>query len=657
MDFDYFIKFKRFKYISVAMIMILSFAMICVIGFSLYFINMNIQSEQWQGEFAQYFGNAKELKFYMYHIQNKETNFETDISAKHLHKNMQFQRRTLDELIQRDPFILFSNSDLDQLKINLNLLKSYWSNDVEPMLNQYIEKPGNFRELNAVIGILENYLSILQISLAISESLVSQQVKIFHWIFGVILFFGFILTVLVLLLVHRVASRVEKITDVVSQINEGNANLRAPEQGLDEIAVLGRVFNQLTEKLLNEKKYVENLFQSIGEMLVVINPQGIILSANRACLDMLGKNMIELAGNHLECITGNSLFFELFMQNLEAQGVQSDIEAELKNSKGKVIPVSLTGSALLDDHGKIVGVILVFKDMTHYNVLAEETRKLAIIQMQARNEMDKAIELADLNKKIQDSQAQLMESSKFAALGEMAGGIAHEINNPLAIIHGKAGQLKDLADQNNLDPDVVSTIADKIETTAMRASKIIRSLRLFARDASGEPMENTYVKTILDDSLDLCREKFKIHGVELRVGEVSPQLELFCRSVQVSQVLINLLNNAHDAVENFEEKWVQIEVKDIEGWVEFVVTDSGKGLSQEVRSKIMQPFFTTKPVGKGTGLGLSISRSILEGHQGQLVIDDHCPNTRFTVRFPKQQAQTAMDEDSDEADILQSITA
>ena len=112
---------------------------------------------------------------------------------------------------------------------------------------------------------------------------------------------------------------------------------------------------------------------------------------------------------------------------------------------------------------------------------------------------------------------------------------------------------------------------------------------------------------------------------------------LECRPTQMAQVLLNLLTNAFDAVEKLEEKWVRIEARDGGETVEFAVVDSGAGLPEGIRDKVLQPFFTTKAVGKGTGLGLSIATGIIESHHGTLDVDTEAPNTRFVIRLPKRQ--------------------
>jgi signal transduction histidine kinase len=243
------------------------------------------------------------------------------------------------------------------------------------------------------------------------------------------------------------------------------------------------------------------------------------------------------------------------------------------------------------------------------------------------------------DRRLEMVRAKMIASSKMASLGEMAAGIAHEINNPLAIIVAKGEFLKEFINSDTLDKDMLNNLSDKICETALRIAKIISGLRTFSRDASSDPYKDTLVEKILQDSFSLCKEKLKFHHVEIEFPKVEDGLTVECRSVQIVQVIVNLINNAYDAIAEYEEKWIKINFEDHGENVSVAVIDSGKGIPEEVRDKLMEPFFTTKEVGKGTGLGLSISRGIIEDHNGKFYIDADHENTRFVISLPKHQVQ------------------
>ena len=181
--------------------------------------------------------------------------------------------------------------------------------------------------------------------------------------------------------------------------------------------------------------------------------------------------------------------------------------------------------------------------------------------------------------------------------------------------------------------DKALTQVERIGTTTTRISKIVSGLRSFSRSGEEDPFVAVSLRTIIDETLDLCRERFKNAGIELRVSDI-PAVLISCRAVQIQQVLINLLNNAFDAILTSDSKWVMLEAKTNENILYLRVTDSGTGIPQEIVNKMMQPFFTTKDIGKGTGLGLSIALGIIHGHGGSLCFDRGHTNTSFVIEIP-----------------------
>lgn len=242
-----------------------------------------------------------------------------------------------------------------------------------------------------------------------------------------------------------------------------------------------------------------------------------------------------------------------------------------------------------------------------------------------------------LERENKEKSASLITTSKMSALGEMAGGLAHEINTPLATIRLRAEQMEDLILDPNFRVEFLKKNVEAIKTTTDRITKIINGLRFFSRQQSNDTPTVCFIKSIIEDTLSFCHERFKNHGIDLEIikGDVYESTKVQCRPVEISQVLLNLLNNAYDAIGSLEKKWIQILVQESETNIEVSITDSGPGIPPEILSKIMQPFFTTKEIGKGTGLGLSISVGIMKNHGGELLIDNSVSNTRFVLRFPK----------------------
>lgn len=244
---------------------------------------------------------------------------------------------------------------------------------------------------------------------------------------------------------------------------------------------------------------------------------------------------------------------------------------------------------------------------------------------------------------IESQRTKLAVSARLASLGEMAGGIAHEINNPLQIIVGHAAVMNSRLAKGEVKPDEIATSFNKISATADRISRIVKGLRTVARDGDHDPFQVTSPILVVNDALALCAEKMRRHDIDIQVDMTALDgIYIPCRSVQISQVLLNLLTNAYHAVENVEKKWIRIECDQSAHWIEIAVADSGVGVPANLHEKIFQPFFTTKEVGVGTGLGLSLSLSIARDHGGTIELDTTSPHTRFVLRLPRTQAhQTA----------------
>lgn len=233
-------------------------------------------------------------------------------------------------------------------------------------------------------------------------------------------------------------------------------------------------------------------------------------------------------------------------------------------------------------------------------------------------------------------RAASFHNEKLAALGEMAGGIAHEINNPIAIIGASSNIIQKLVNKGVTDPEKYLKCTQEIDKTIIRITKIIVGLKNVSRDTSNEDFSKCSIGEILNETLAICTEKFTYYGVQIIYNQNDPvfKTELPCLRVQLSQVFFNLLGNSLDAIEKLPSPWVKITAS-IEGEnLVIKLTDAGSGIPLEIQDKILQPFFTTKEIGKGTGLGLSLSNAIIGKHNGTFTIDNNCPNTCFVISLP-----------------------
>jgi PAS domain S-box-containing protein len=227
-------------------------------------------------------------------------------------------------------------------------------------------------------------------------------------------------------------------------------------------------------------------------------------------------------------------------------------------------------------------------------------------------------------------------SSKMVAIGEMAAGIAHEISNPLAILNGLLHQMKRDSTIGAPENQMLFQMIGKSEQMIERIKSIIDGLRKIAGEGPGSPLESVKIGDIIEDTLSLCREKLRIGNIELSL--VMPpdtaSLKIKCQPVQISQVLLNLINNSLAALTTKSEKSVTIEVKNNIECLEIHVLDEGIGIAIENEDRIFEPYFTTKSVKSNMGLGLNICRQIIEQHGGTIDLVKARPSAHFKISLP-----------------------
>ena len=240
-----------------------------------------------------------------------------------------------------------------------------------------------------------------------------------------------------------------------------------------------------------------------------------------------------------------------------------------------------------------------------------------------------------LENELQVSRARQEEASRLATLGETASGIAHQINNPLNVLVGVAELMKIKTEKDGfIEREKLEDYCDRIIKHSMRIAKIIKGLRSISRDASHDPMSEVSLKMLVDETLELCHQQFHHRGIAIDLKLPQEDILVEGRAAQLSQILLNLMNNARDAVEGDSQPTVHVQLLTEEGQGIIRVWDSGPGVPADLEKKIMNPFFTTKPAGKGTGLGLSISKAIATEHKGDLILNRKIAPSCFDLKIP-----------------------
>jgi len=272
-------------------------------------------------------------------------------------------------------------------------------------------------------------------------------------------------------------------------------------------------------------------------------------------------------------------------------------------------------------------------------------------------------ELADVIKQMELTQSQLLQSEKMASIGQLAAGVAHEINNPVGFVNSNLGTLKtyvekllqvidvcDLADQllpqghelrlrldearkkadlAYLREDIVDLL-DESQDGLGRIKRIVADLKDFSHVGEME-WQDADINAGLESTLNVVWNELKYKAEVVRDFAVLPSVR--CLAAQLNQVFVNLLVNAAQAIE--ERGIITVRTQDLGEHVSIEIADTGKGMSEDVQKRIFEPFYTTKPVGKGTGLGLSIAWDIVRKHEGELkVASAPGQGTTFAIRIP-----------------------
>jgi histidine kinase len=237
----------------------------------------------------------------------------------------------------------------------------------------------------------------------------------------------------------------------------------------------------------------------------------------------------------------------------------------------------------------------------------------------------------------------LIQASKMATLGEMATGVAHELNQPLSVIKTASSfSIKKINKNEPIEAEILSNLLLKIDSNVDRATKIIQHMRQFARKSDMD-LEKVQVNAVLERAFEIFSQQLKLRGIKV-VWNIEKELpKINADPSRLEQVFINLLLNARDAI---EEKWgpkepemgekkiILTTTKDEQNVI-CEVCDTGKGVPETITDKIFEPFYTTKEVGKGTGLGLSISYGIIKDCGGSIQVVPNKPEgSCFILKFP-----------------------
>lgn len=375
-------------------------------------------------------------------------------------------------------------------------------------------------------------------------------------------------------------------------------------------------FRPKWKKDRTEQSFVEQQIKGLNQVAIIstTDREGNIVYVNDNFCRISGYSRDSLLGQKYQLIRASD-YSRSFFENLWETITSGQIwQGQIKN---------------VNKYGQNYWV-----DTSIVPLVNEETREIdEFISISFDKTKEKKLE-----GQLEDEQAINIHMGRLAALGEMAGSVAHEINNPIAIVLGNIHILRRTIEkiENQEIKEAILKNITVVDEQSKRITRIVKGLREFSHRGEIENLEEFSVTELLDSVLKLCAEKINHNEIEIK-NKVS-ELNIVSSKIQLEQVLVNLINNSIDAIDSLEKKWIEFSSFEKNEMIYFSITDSGPGIAPHLAKKIMQPFFTTKQVGEGTGLGLSISKGLIEKLAGEFLYDSNSKNTRFVIKLPKNEA-------------------
>ena len=359
------------------------------------------------------------------------------------------------------------------------------------------------------------------------------------------------------------------------------------------------------DELDRTREHLQNILDNSPALIITTDLDSNIVSFNRGASECLGYDASEIIGESAASLYRDPEERRDLLRRVLEHGAVRDYETDLIRKDSTLVRVSITLSQLRNTEGETIGTVGISKDISHRKALMD----------------------------------QIIQSERMAAVGRLAAGVAHEINNPLAVIGEIAGYLDDIASggPGSEEAELVEELKDglpKIERQVKRGRNITSRLLSIARKTEAR-VKKTDVAAALEEVIPFLEKEARLLQVKLTQecrGEVAPVL---IEEIQLQEVFINLIQNAIQALAPQRQGTVQVVCEQEGKRVKVTVADNGPGIAEEVRDKLFDPFVTTKPLGKGTGLGLSICYGIVKRHDGEITVySEPGQGATFEVSFP-----------------------
>ena len=391
---------------------------------------------------------------------------------------------------------------------------------------------------------------------------------------------------------------------------------------------------------LNEFARYAQIYNSDGQLFAQYTHPGIIIDAVFEDFDKavsFKENNIYLKHS----IVKNGQFLGIIVMSSSTEGLAAQKESLLLLSitilLGSFILASLLNWTLQKRLNtpirELIGLVHYVTESKRYHKRLDIDQNNEFGDLIANvNTMLDTLELQEHERKV--ASAQIIQASKLATLGEMATSVAHELNQPMNIIRMAAGNSRRKISNGDVNTEYLSGKLLRIEEQTARAAAIISHMRMFGREAKEAP-ELIDPREVVTNALGIVGEQLRLSGVEV-VRELADGCpSVLGHTIQLEQVLLNLLTNARDAIAKSEgEAKITLRVFSDDEGVQVSVEDTGGGIPEEILPRIFEPFYTTKEMSKGTGLGLSVGYGIIRDMNGTIAVENIDDGARFTITLP-----------------------
>ena len=378
---------------------------------------------------------------------------------------------------------------------------------------------------------------------------------------------------------------------------------------------------RLESEAQKSNTFLQNVIQSTVDGIVVVDTKGNVLIFNEGMERLTGFSAEEIINEgHLSSFYNIDVAKEnmskMRSENFGPPGQLNPTSMNIETKNGEEIPVTLSASIIIID-GKEVGSVGIFTDMR---------------------------EILEMRKNLEEAHFQLVQSEKIASVGRMAAGVAHEINNPLSGIMIYAELIKKNLSNTGVDNNQNIDDLQEIIDQTLRCKKIVSDLLEFSRQTVGR-VTSFSVQELIDKSLNLLINQALFQNVDV-IKVIEENMPSVAGDLgQLQQVFTNLFINAADAMEGKGQLKITARFDKIREFFIIKISDTGPGIPNDLKDKIFDIFFTTKPVGKGTGLGLSITKNIIQLHGGSIMVDSKPgKGTVFSIELPMGFMEQQVDE-------------